>query len=163
MRVLIIAVVAGFVSIGLARAADPVDQPDPDALEIKLRKVRERLEKLRAEERVLAEQLADARASAPGSIKAEVTGVLRHTGKGDCYSISLRHPNGVTRVWILPANDKARDQFGTLNGKTVVVIGWMYQRHPPKEIPLTTQVQEVPEGAFYIWPSEIAVAPAPKR
>ncbi|HJZ90856.1 MAG TPA: hypothetical protein VKE40_08280, partial [Gemmataceae bacterium] len=83
MRVLIIAVVTGFVSLGLASAGDPVERPDPEVIESKLRKVREQLEKLRAEERVLAEQLADAKSSAPGSIKAEVTGVLRNTGKGD--------------------------------------------------------------------------------
>src|SRR5262245_8793043 len=161
MRVLIGVAVAGFVSLGLARAADPVDRPDPEAIEAKLRKVREQLEKLRAEERVLAEQLADALASAPGSIKAEVTGVLRHKGKGECYYISLVSPNGATRVWLPPASDKVRDQLGTLHGKAVVATGQMHQRHPPTAVPYASPLHEIPEGAFYLWPFEIAAAPEP--
>ena len=96
-------------------------------IEAKLKKVRELLEKLRAEERELAEKLAEAKTSAVGSIKAEVTGVLRHKGKGECYYLSLWSPNGETRVWILPANDKDRDHLGTLHGKTVFASGPMYQ------------------------------------
>src|SRR5262245_4917844 len=160
MRVLISLVVAGLVSIGLVNAGDPLEKPDPDVIEAKLRKARENLEKLRAEERELAEALANAKESAAGSIKAEVTGVLRFTGKGDSYYISMWSPDSETRIWILPATDKERDQFGTLHGKTVVASGQMYQRHAPKTIPLTTQVQEVPEGAFYMWPSKITAAPA---
>src|SRR5262249_57377992 len=106
----------------------------------------------------LAEPSAGAKSSAPGSIKGEVTGLLRNTGKGDCYYISLWSANSETRIWILPANDKDRDQLGALHGKSVVASGLMYQRHAPKEIPLTTQVQEVPEGSFYMWPSKIAAA-----
>jgi len=165
MRVFICLVVTGVVSLGLANAGDPVERPDPEAIEAKLRKVRDQLEKLRAEERELAEALANSKESAAGSIKAEVTGVLRFTGKGDSYYISMWGPDNETRIWILPATDKERDQFGTLHGKTVVASGQMYQRHAPKTIPLTTQVQEVPEGAFYMWPSKISAAPAsePKK
>jgi hypothetical protein len=161
MRVFISAVVTGVVSLGLVHASDPVERPDPVAIEARLRKVREQLEKFRAEERNLAEQLADAKESVPGSIKGEVTGVLRHTGKGENYYISVWSANGETRIWILPANDKERDEFGTLHGKVVVASGQMYQRHAPKTTPLTTQVQEVPEGSFYMWPSKIVAGPDP--
>ena len=132
MRVFIGVGVAGFVLLGLAHAGD--ERPDPEAIEAKLRKVREQLEKLRAEERVLAEQLVEAKATAPGSIKAEVTGVLRHKGKGDCYYISLWGANGETRVWLPPGSAKVRDQLGTLHGKAVVATGQMHQRHAVRSV-----------------------------
>ena len=73
MRAIIVVVVTGFICFGLPAAGQPDDPPDPEAIEAKLREVRTKLEKLRAEERDLAERLASAKASAPGSIKAEVT------------------------------------------------------------------------------------------
>src|SRR5688572_28614745 len=127
MRAVIGVVVTGFICLGLPAAGKPDAPPDPEAIEAKLREVRAKLEKLRAEERELAERLASAKASAPGSIRAEVTGVLRHPGKGVHYYVSVRSPDGETRVWLPPASDKLRDQLGTLHGKVVVATGQMHQ------------------------------------
>jgi hypothetical protein len=164
MRLFLAVVVTGFISLGQFPAGGPGGPggpPDPEVIEAKLRKVREQLDKLRAEESVLAEQLADAKASVPGSIKAEVSGVLRRDGKDGAYYISLRSPNGETRVWLPPTDDKRRDQFGSLHGKAVVAIGGMHQRHPARAAPYAWSEKAIPEGAFYLWPFEIAPTPAP--
>ena len=164
MRVIICVVVTGFMSFCFARTAQSGDRPDPAVIEAKLRKVREQLDRLRAEERVLAEQLADANATAPGSIKAEVSGFLRHDTAGGSYYISVRSSNGETRIW-LPPSDKRRDQLGSLHGKAVVATGGMHQRHRSDKVPYVWTEKEVPEGAFYLWPFEIAAAPglSPKK
>jgi hypothetical protein len=158
MRAVIGVVVTGFICFGLS-AADKPDAPlDPEAIEAKLREVRAKLEKLRAEERELAERLASAKASAPGSIKAEVTGVLRHPGNIVHYYVSVWSDGVETRVWLPPVTDKVRDQLGTLHGKAVVVTGRM-NLPQPKRVPAVSPEWEMPEGAVFMWPFEIAVAP----
>lgn len=165
MRTVIGMAVTGFLFLGLSPAGERGDLPDPEAIEAKLREVRKKLETLRAEERELAEQLAAANAAAPASIKAEVTGALRHDSKGGCYYISVRSANGETRVWLPPTDEKGRDQLGSLHGKAVVANGNMHQRYPARTVPYVWSEREVPEGAFYLWPYEISapLAPAAKK
>jgi hypothetical protein len=149
-------VVSGFVLLGFVQAGGPLDQRDPAELEAKLRRVREQLEKLRAGEQRLAEQAAEAKASAPGSIKAEVSGVLRYQAKDECYYISLWHPNGETRVWLASSNDKVVEKLGSLHGKVVAANGKMAQRHESKAIPYASPLDRVPLGHFYLWSFDIA-------
>ncbi len=156
----ILGITTAFMLLGFLHAGGPVRQVDPEEIESKLRKVREQLEKLRAEERVLAEQLAEARASTLGSIKAEVTGVLRHHAKGDSYYISVWHPNGETRIWLPSPSGKLKEELGTLHGKLVVAKGNMAQRHESKSVPYPWSINQVPVGGFYFWSFEIAAAPA---
>lgn len=161
MRAVIGIVVTGLICLSMPAADKPEVQSDPDAIEAKLREVRASLEKLRAEERELAERLASAKAGAPGSIKAEVTGVLRHPGKVVHYYVSFWKDGVETRVWLPPTSDKVRDQLGTLHGKAVVVTG---QMHLPqaRRIPAVSPEWELPEGAVFMLPFEIAPAPHPE-
>lgn len=158
MRAVIGIVVSGFICFGLPAAGQPDARPDPEAIEARLREVRTKLEKLRAEERELAEQLASAKASAPGSIKAEVTGVLRHPGKVVHYYVSFWKEGVETRVWLPPTSDKIRDQLGSLHGKAVVVTGQMHLPQP-RRVPAVSPEWEMPEGAVFMLPFEITAAP----
>lgn len=142
------------------RAEEPQLPPNPEEIEAELNAVRNQLAKLRAKERELAERLAEAKATAPGSIKAEVTGVLRNKGKGDGYYLSLVNQNGETRIWLPPANNEVRDLLGSLHGQAVTVKGQMYQRHPARTIPYALP-DEVSVGEFYILMFEL-VKPNPK-
>jgi len=158
MRGVIGIVATGLICFTLPTAGWPNDPPDPDAIEAKLKEVRAKLEQLRAEERDLAERLVSAKASAPGSIKAEVTGVLRHQGKLVHYYVSFWAEGVETRVWLPPTSDKVRDQLGTLHGKAVVVTGQMHLPQP-KRVPAVSPEWELPEGAVFMLPFEIAPAP----
>lgn len=158
MHAIIIALAAGFISPNVPTAGGPENPPDPEAMAAKLQEVRAKLEKLRAEERELAERLASAKANLPGSIKAEVTGVLRHPGKVVHYYVSLWNDGVETRVWLPPTSDTLRDRLGTLHGKAVVVTG---QIHLPssRRVPALSPEWEMPEGAVFMLPFEIMIAP----
>lgn len=160
MRAFVGVVVAGLVCLNLSAADRPDPAPDPEAIEVKLKEVRAKLEKLRAEERELAERLASAKAAAPGAIKAEVTGVLRRPEKSALYYVSLWSGGDETRVWLPPTGDKLRDRLGSLHGQAVVVTGQMHLPQP-RRFPAPSPDWELPEGA--VWMSAFEAATAPGR
>jgi hypothetical protein len=158
MRIDIAVVVTVFVGISLPATSQPGDPPDPAGIEAKLKEVRAKLDQLRAEERDLAERLASAKEASPGSIKAEVTGVLRHPGKLVHYYVSFWNDGVESRVWLPPINDQVRDKLGTLHGKAVVVTGQMHLPQP-RRVPAVSPEWELPDGAVFMTPFEIMAAP----
>jgi len=158
MRICIAVVVTVFVGISLPATGRPADPPDPVAIDAKLKEVRAKMDQLRADERDLAERLAIAKAASPGSIKAEVTGVLRHPGKLVHYYVSFWTDGVESRVWLPPTNDQVRDKLGALQGKAVVVTGQMHLPQP-RRFPAVSPEWELPEGAVFMTPFEIAAAP----
>jgi hypothetical protein len=130
------------------------DTPTPteEQIEAQLREVRKQLEALRTEEQKLQQQLEQAKAAPRGSIKAEVTGVLRWRDEGGGYYIAIRpgdDPKRDTRVWLWISEDKvtARKLEG-LKRKHVVARGLLQQ------LPEGVQAL-VPPGGMYLSKFEI--------